>query len=47
MITTKVDKAHKKVVQDELTFVDVRRAARDGLKMFDKFVLTGKLPITK
>jgi hypothetical protein len=47
MITTKVDKAHKKVAQNKLTFADVRRAARDGLRAFDKFVLTGKLPITK
>lgn len=45
--TKKVDKAQKKVTQDELTFLDVRQAARDGQKVFDKFVIAGKLPITK
>ena len=43
----KVDKPHKKVTSDELTFLDVRQAARDGKKVFDKFVIAGKLPITK
>lgn len=45
--TKKVDKAQKKVTLDELTFLDVRQAARDGQKVFDKFVIAGKLPITK
>lgn len=38
---------HKKVVQDELTFFDIRQAAQDGQKAFDTFVITGKLPIIK
>jgi hypothetical protein len=42
--TKKVEKAHRKVTE-ELTFLDVRQAARDGQKVFDKFVITGKLPI--
>ncbi|CAH0312764.1 hypothetical protein SRABI06_05020 [Pseudomonas brassicacearum] len=41
----KVDKRPKKVAPDELTLLDVRQAARDGQKVFDKFVITGKLPI--
>lgn len=41
----KVNKTPKKVVPNELTFLDVRQAARDGQKVFDKFVITGKLPI--
>jgi len=45
--TRKIDKPVKKVVRDELTFLDVRQAARDGQKAFDKYVITGKLPITK
>jgi hypothetical protein len=45
--TRKTDKPNKKEVRDELTFLDVRQAARDGQKVFDKFVITGRLPITK
>lgn len=45
--TRKIDKPVKKVIRDELTFLDVRQAARDGQKAFDKYVITGKLPITK
>lgn len=45
--TKKIDKPNKKDVGDELTFLDVRQAARDGQKAFDKFVITGRLPITK
>ncbi|MCV2220428.1 hypothetical protein [Pseudomonas mercuritolerans] len=45
--TRKTDKPSKKEVRDELTFLDVRQAARDGQKVFDKFVITGRLPITK
>ncbi|WP_433899332.1 hypothetical protein [Pseudomonas sp. PSE1(2024)] len=45
--TRKTDKPVKKVIRDELTFLDVRQAARDGQKAFDKYVITGKLPITK
>jgi len=46
-ITKKVDKPHKKFVHNELTFHDVRQAARDSQKAFDQFVTTDKLPITK
>ncbi len=45
--TKKVEKARRKVTHEELTFLDVRQAARDGQKVFDNFVITGKLPITK
>jgi hypothetical protein len=45
--TRKSDKPNKKDVRDELTFLDVRQAARDGQKVFDKFVITGRLPVTK
>jgi hypothetical protein len=45
--TRKIGKPDKKVVRDELTFLDVQQAARDGQKAFDKFVITGKLPIRK
>ncbi|WP_172668697.1 MULTISPECIES: hypothetical protein [Pseudomonas] len=45
--TKKTDKPNKKVVEHELTFLDVRQAARDGQKVFDTFVITGKLPVTK
>ncbi|RWW91138.1 hypothetical protein BHE74_00000281 [Ensete ventricosum] len=45
--TKKVDKPRKKVVSEELTFFDVRQAARDGQKVFDTFVISGKLPISK
>jgi hypothetical protein len=44
--TRKTDKPNKKEVRDELTFLDVRQAARDGQKVFDKFVITGRLLIT-
>lgn len=48
MTTTKqVEKPPRKVTFQELTFLDVRQAARDGQKVFGKFVITGKLPITK
>ncbi len=43
----KVDKPRKKVVSKDLTFLDVRQAARDGQKIFDTFVISGKLPISK
>ena len=45
--TKKTAKPDKKVVQHELTFLDVRHAAREGQKVFDTFVITGKLPVTK
>jgi hypothetical protein len=45
--TKKVEKTRRKVTHEELTFLDVLQAARDGQKVFDKFVITGKLPITK
>jgi hypothetical protein len=45
--TKKTDKPRRKVIHKELTFLDVREAARDGQKVFDTFVITGKLPITK
>ena len=40
-------KPAKQKARDELTFLEVRQAARDGQKVFDKFVITGRLPITK
>ncbi|WP_434605234.1 hypothetical protein [Pseudomonas sp. R1-7] len=44
MSTTKqVEKKLRKITHEELTFLDVRQAARDGQKVFDKFVITGKL----
>jgi predicted HAD superfamily Cof-like phosphohydrolase len=46
-ITKKVEKTRRKITYEELTFLDVRQAARDGQKVFDKFVTTGKLSITK
>ncbi|WP_181157285.1 hypothetical protein [Pseudomonas poae] len=45
--TQKGEKPRKKVVSRELTFLDVRQAARDGQKVFDSFVISGKLPISK
>ncbi|WP_460929556.1 hypothetical protein [Pseudomonas sp. MC6] len=47
MNTTPARKPAKQKVRDELTFLDVRQAARDGQKVLDKFVITGRLPITK
>jgi len=48
MTTTKqAAKPNKKLIQHEITFLDVRQAARDGQKVFDTFVITGKLPIEK
>ena len=41
MVTT--DKPVRREARGELTFPDVRRAARDGQKAFDKFVITGRL----
>lgn len=45
--TKKVDKPRKKALSEELTFLDVRQAARGGQKVFDTFVISGKLPISK
>ncbi|MHC8315308.1 hypothetical protein [Pseudomonas sp. LB3P31] len=45
--TKKADKPRKKVVSRELTYLDVRQAARDGQKAFEAFVVTGKLPVSK
>lgn len=45
--TKKLDKPRKKAISHELTFLDVRQAARDGQKAFDAFVVTGKLPVSK
>ena len=46
MATIKKSARHpKKNAPNELTFLDVRQAARDGQKVFNKFVITGKLPI--
>ncbi len=45
MSTIKSQQDTQKVVPNELTFLDVRQAARDGQKVFDKFLITGKLPI--
>jgi hypothetical protein len=47
MNTTSARKPAKQKVCDELTFLDVRQAARDGQKVFDEIVITGRLPITK
>ena len=47
MNTIYARKPAKQKARDELTFLDVRQAARDGQKVFDKFVITGRLPITK
>ncbi|QJI41252.1 hypothetical protein HKK52_10120 [Pseudomonas sp. ADAK2] len=43
----KTDKPRRKVIHKTLTFLDVREAACEGQKVFDTFVITGKLPITK
>ncbi|PTC19126.1 hypothetical protein C0J26_11885 [Pseudomonas baetica] len=40
----KTEEPCKKAVREELTFLDVRQAARDGQKVFRKFVITGRLP---
>jgi len=45
--TKKIEKPRKKAVSEELSFLDVRQAARDGQKAFDTFVISGKLPISK
>lgn len=45
--TKKVDKPRKKAVSEQLTFLDVQQAARDGQKVFDTFVISGKLPTSK
>lgn len=45
--TKKIDKPHKKVISHELTYLDVRQAARDGQKAFEAFILTGKQPVSK
>jgi hypothetical protein len=45
--TKKTEKPRKKAVSGELSFLDVRQAARDGQKAFDTFVISGKLPISK
>ena len=46
MNTTSARKPAKQKDRDELTFLDVRQAGRDGQKVFDKFVITGRLPMT-
>ncbi|WP_415770190.1 hypothetical protein [Pseudomonas sp. LB3P38] len=45
--TKKTDKRYRKVIRKELTFLDIREAVRDGQKVFDTFLITGKLPSTK
>jgi hypothetical protein len=48
MTTTKKSvKRYRKVIRKELTFLDIREAVRDGQKVFDTFVITGKRPSTK
>jgi hypothetical protein len=42
-----VRKPAKQKTCDELTFLDVRQAARDGQKLFDKFLITGRLHTAK
>ncbi|WP_447789259.1 hypothetical protein [Pseudomonas farris] len=39
----KNNKPGRKVIYKESTFLEVREAARDGQKVFDTFVITGKL----
>jgi hypothetical protein len=46
MNTHSTRKPDKQKVCEELTFLDVRQAARDGQKVFDEFVITGRLTIT-
>ncbi|WP_445179066.1 hypothetical protein [Pseudomonas sp. McL0111] len=41
--TLKTDKSKNKQVREELTFLDVRQAARDGQNVFDEYVITGIL----
>ena len=43
----KVEEARRKVIHEELTFLDVRQAARDGQKVFDRFLITSKLATKK
>jgi hypothetical protein len=43
----KIEKPRKKVISQELTYLDVRQAARDGQKAFETFVITGNLPASK
>ncbi|UZE30776.1 hypothetical protein [Pseudomonas asplenii] len=45
--TKKVEQPRKKVISNELTYLDVRQAARDAQKAFEAFVVSGKLPVTK
>ena len=45
--TKKTDKPRRKLIHRELTFMNVREAARDGQKVFDTFVITGKFPSIK
>lgn len=40
----KTDKLRKKPIAQELSYLAVRQAARDGQKAFEEFVITGKLP---
>jgi hypothetical protein len=48
MDTTKeIEKPRKKLTGHELTYLDVRQAARDGRKAFEIFVVAGKLSLTK
>ncbi|WP_248799013.1 hypothetical protein [Pseudomonas sp. MWU13-2105] len=45
--TKKIDNPYKKPISSELTYLDVRQAARDGQTAFHAFIATGKLPVTK
>lgn len=45
--TKKTEKPRKKVISNQLTYLDVRQAARDGQQAFETFVITGKLPVSK
>jgi hypothetical protein len=47
VITQKTYKPRKKIIHKKLTFMDVPEAAHDGQKVFDAFVITGKLPMTE
>ncbi|WP_223526714.1 hypothetical protein [Pseudomonas sp. BF-B-26] len=45
--TKKTDNPRRKLTHRELTFMNVHEAAREGQKVFDTFVITGKFPSTK
>ena len=44
--TKKIDKHYRKVIRKELTLLDILEAVRDEQKVFDKFLITSKIPST-